>query len=487
VTAPSRPAQDSPPPLSRSTRLWYAFGQFAEGIKNECFALFLLFYYTAVLGLSGVLAGQAILIALLFDAVTDPLVGTFSDRLRSRWGRRHPFLYAAAVPLGFCFYFAFAPPPGLSQLELFAWLATFAVLTRGAMTLFHVPHLALGAELSSDYEERTWIVTLQFIFTRVGHGVAALLALLWFMRPAPDFPNGRFNPAAYPEMAATFAVLMVVAILLSAWRTQDRIPYLEPPDSETHQRGVLARMFGDLFDSLRNVSFRALFVGLMFTYIAWGVSTALGLHLATYFWFASNAQLVVWGIFAGVGIFVGLPFWARVASRIDKKPTFIRGLAIFTVFTALPPFLKLAGIWPPLGHGLYVPLWAITTGFAAHFGVAAAMVTGRSMMADVTDEDALAHGRRREGIFFGAISFSAKASFGVGSQFAGFVVDAVGLVPNLPAAEVAPEVVEALGLTLGVSILVFCGASLFIFSRYQLDRVRHAEIQAALRELRASA
>jgi Na+/melibiose symporter-like transporter len=374
----------------------------------------------------------------------------------------------------------------LSQLGLFAWLASFAVLARASMTLFHVPHLALGAELSTDYEERTLIVTLAFVFTRVGHGLAGMAALLWFMRPTSEYPNGRFNPAAYSEMAAIFAVLMVVTILLSGWRTRDRIPYLAKPDAETHKRPVLARMFGDLFDSLRNVSFRALFLGLMLTYIAWGVSTALGLHLATYFWFATNEQLVFWGIGAGVGIFVGLPFWAKAASRLDKKPTFMWGIAIFTVFTAVPPFLKLAGVWPALGSSLYIPLWVLTTGVAAHFGVAAAMVTGRSMMADVTDQDALEYGRRREGIFFGAISFSAKASFGVGSQIAGFVVDAVGLTPNQPAAEVAPQVVQALGLTLGGFILFFCGGSLLFFSRYQLSRERHAEVQAALGELRAS-
>ena len=118
---------DAVPPLDPWTRAWYAAGQFAEGVKQEAFTLLLLFYYTAVLGLSGALAGQAILISLLFDAVTDPIMGVVSDRLESRWGRRHPFLYLSALPLGICFYLTFAPPPGLSQLELFAWLTIFLI------------------------------------------------------------------------------------------------------------------------------------------------------------------------------------------------------------------------------------------------------------------------------------------------------------------------------------------------------------------------
>ena len=130
------------PPLTRSDRFWYGLGQLAEGLKNEGYTVFLLFYYTSVVGLSGALTGQAILIALLFDAVTDPLIGSVSDRLRTRWGRRHPLMFASALPLPVFFFLTFAPPAGLSELGLFAWLATFAVLTRAAMTLFHVPHLA---------------------------------------------------------------------------------------------------------------------------------------------------------------------------------------------------------------------------------------------------------------------------------------------------------------------------------------------------------
>ncbi len=108
------------------------------------------------------------------------------------------------------------------------------------------------------------------------------------------------------------------------------------------------------------------------------------------------------------------------------------------------------------------------------------MVTGGSMKADITDEDALLHGRRREGIFFGAVSFAAKAAFGVGSQLAGFVVDFVGLVPGARPEEVGPQVVRDLGLTLGFSILVLVGLSVAAFSRYDLTRERHVAVRAAL-------
>jgi Na+/melibiose symporter-like transporter len=474
------PTPEAAPPLGGATKAWYAAGQFAEGLKNEAFTLFLLFYYTAVLGLPGGLAGQAILIALLFDAVIDPLLGVVSDRWSSRWGRRHPFFYASVVPLGICFYLTFAPPAGLSHGELFAWLTGFAIATRAAMALFIVPHLALGAELSTDYEERTTIVTLQFVFTRGGHAIAGMLAFLWFFRPTADYAEGRFNPEAYPALALTLSVMMVVSILLSAWRTQHRIPWLPRPDASATQHGVIPAMLRDFRELWRNGSFRALFIGLLLTFVAFGVVTSLGLHFATYFWRVSNLELLVWGIFTGIGIFGGLPVWRAIAARIDKKPTFMWGLVMFTVFSAGPALLELMGGWPAKESALYVPLWCATTGLAAHFGIASTMVTGRSMMADVTDEDALLHGRRREGVFFGAVSFSAKAAFGVGSLIAGLVVQAVGLEAGQAPETAGPRIVHGLGLTFALSLLVLCGLSLGFFSRFAITRERHAQTRAAL-------
>ncbi|MDC1322929.1 MFS transporter, partial [Pseudomonadales bacterium] len=138
------------PPLTRGIKVSYGVGQAAEGIKNGAFNVFVFFYYTQVLGLPTIYTGFAVGIALAFDAISDPLVGSLSDNWRSKLGRRHPFLYWSILPLGLAFYGLFSPPE-LSEFSLFLWLTTFAVLTRVAMTLYHVPHVALGAELSEDF------------------------------------------------------------------------------------------------------------------------------------------------------------------------------------------------------------------------------------------------------------------------------------------------------------------------------------------------
>jgi Na+/melibiose symporter-like transporter len=469
-----------PPALTGSTKLWYGLGQAAEGLKNEAYAVFLLFYYTSVIGLSGALAGQAILIALLFDAITDPLVGAWSDRLETRWGRRHPMLFASAVPLPIFFYLTFAPPAGMSQFGLFAWLATFAVLTRGAMTLFHVPHLALGAELSTEFDERSRIVTVQMVFSRIGAAIAGLLGFLVYLRPTEAFADGRFNADAYPPFALSLSVLMFFCVILSAWMTRSRIPHLTPPDPETLSEHALGAMVRGMNEAMRLTSFRSLFLGTLVMFVAWGVTTSLGLHLATYFWRVSTTELIIWGVAAGTGIFGGLGYWLQQTTVTDKKTVFMRGGILFLVATVVPPFLVIAGFWPDRAHWAYLPLYVLTTGLIGNFGIAATMVTGRSMMADVTDEDELANGRRREGIFFGATSFAAKACFGIGSLIAGFVFDFVGLAHGMTVEDAPDTVVRDLGLTLCLSLLVMVGLSLAIFSRYDLTRGRCGEIREGL-------
>ena len=152
--------------VARTTALLYGVGTVSNGIKDTGFNLFLLFFYTQVAGLSSGLAGTAILCALIIDAVSDPLIGYLSDRSHTRWGRRHPFMYFAAIPMGLGFFYLFTPPDTLTETQLFMWMLSFASLTRFAMTFYQVPSTAMVAEMSEDYDERTWLS--QFVFWLVG-------------------------------------------------------------------------------------------------------------------------------------------------------------------------------------------------------------------------------------------------------------------------------------------------------------------------------
>ncbi len=203
--------------LSGSVRFMYGLGLSAEGVKNNAFNLFLLFYYQQVAHLSAVLTGIALFIALCFDAITDPLVGLWSDGFSSRHGRRHPFMFAASIPLGLCFFAVFNPPAGASVAVLFAWLLSFACGTRFAMTLFAIPHQALVAELTEDYEQRTRLQSGRTVFAWLFGLLNALLAYTVFLKATSAYP---YDPAGFPAFALWGALVMVLTTALSSVGTR---------------------------------------------------------------------------------------------------------------------------------------------------------------------------------------------------------------------------------------------------------------------------
>ena len=267
---------------STGTKLSFGIGSAAEGIKNVAFTLFLLFFYVQVHGLSASLAGTALFIALCFDAITDPVAGYLSDSWQSRWGRRHPFMYVAAIPLAITFYFVFSPPEGLSQWALFAWLTGFTVLTRGFMTLYFVPHIALGAELSEDYEERTAIVSYRTAFGIIGT-LAVYGSVSLFFPEGEDGARGQLNNNNYPPFALTCAVLMWLVIWISAAGTHSQIPRLRSIEAKPepfHFFGV----FKETRSALTNPNFRIVFFATLSSYVMSGVNVALSLFIFTFFW-----------------------------------------------------------------------------------------------------------------------------------------------------------------------------------------------------------
>lgn len=458
----------------------YGVGQAAEGIANYLLTALLLFYYTSVLGLSGTLAGLALMIGLVFDAVTDPLVAVVSDRTESRWGRRHPYLFASALPLAAGLALAFRPPEFVAgQPALFAWLLAMVIGIRAALTLFHVPHMALGAELTRDYDERTRVVTARSIAAVVG---TALVITAYFMIVAayesPDWEDPRLNPRPYAVHSALASVSAAILVLVSAFGTRSAIPRLSAPSSSlTGSLGGQA--LRDFREAAALPAFRVLLLGFTLCSIAWGFSSAIQAHLALYFWEVSIEMQGVGGIGLMIGFGFGMSTWQQVARRRDKKPAFVAGMAWYTAFAAIGPFLKVAGWLPAQGTTAYGLAYAALGGLTA-FGAAAAAVLAGSMMGDITDEDELRSGHRREGVFFGALSFATKVANGVGAAVGGLVYDAVGLTRGVAPDAAPPGAGNQLGIASALLILAFVGFGVVCFRRYGLDRERHDAISRAL-------
>lgn len=464
-------------------KLAYSIGRAAEGIKTRSFEFFLFFYYVQVLGLSGSMAGLAVGIALIVDAIIDPLIGSYSDNLDSRYGRRHPLMLASVAPLCITFYLLFAPPDGLNATGLFFWLTGFSILSRAGMALFHVPHLALGAELSDHYTERSTIVAMRSVFAALGSVFALLMGLNVFMAPTQSFPIGQLNPSVYSPFALAMAFSMGFVILISTLATRRIIPSMKQTVVSDFSGSLLMRTFRDVLGALENKSFRALFSGLLLVAMVAGVHTTLTLHMTTYYWEFSQAQTSAFVMSAVAGAVLGLMVLRRLHDRFDKKLTFAVGMAMLAVLTAAGPGLRELGLFPGNDHPLLLPLLLALICVAAFFGTLAG-VTGGSMMADIADEHELTSARRQEGIFFSAASFVGKAAGAFGHLIAGIMIDVIGFPVQAGAGSVPAEKLTQLGLLNGPMMAVVMGFGVVYFMRYDLTRARHAEILQTLRERR---
>ncbi|MBJ19468.1 MAG: hypothetical protein GY910_23725 [bacterium] len=464
--------------LELGSKLGYGIGQAAEGLKTGAFEYILFFYYVQVLGLSGTLSGAALLIAMIADAVTDPLVASISDNHSSRLGRRHPFIYLSAIPMAFFFVVVFMPPDGLGQWGLFLWLTGFSILVRVAMTFFVIPHLALGAELTSDYDERTTIVAYRTFFSITSMSAVVPLSFWLFFGASEAFPNGQFDPAAYGPFALVLAVLIVLAIIGTGVGTHDRIRYLPRPvhAPETFSFG---HVLSDVVESLENISFRWFFLGIFLYAVARGTQNALNVHMFTFFWRLAPDEIAAWGTAVLIGSVTGIFAWVYVARYLSKKYTYISGLMLWTSCMGLPPLAYLLGWFPEHESPFFLPLIVAFGGLALFFK--GSQITSGSMLADVADEHEMTTGRRQEGMFFGAISLSSKASSGLGHLGAGLVLDLIQFPSDAVPGGVPEETLRSLAFIYGPVVLVVVFMGCYAISRYSLTRDQLVEIQERLR------
>ena len=229
--------------LSVKTKLLFASGALQEAVVTAGGIVTVLFY-NQVLGISPALAGTAFLIASIVDAVSDPLIGAVSDRFRSRWGRRHPFMFASALPIAVAFYFLYQPIEGLSETGYFTWLVVFLVFLRLSQTFYLIPHDALGAELTDDYEERSSVFGYNSVVQMLLSMFTAMTLYVVVFPSTPEYDNGLLNEAGYFILSAVGSVTIVFSVLVCSFGTLNQLPYLH--DFEISNKISFPNYFGQL-------------------------------------------------------------------------------------------------------------------------------------------------------------------------------------------------------------------------------------------------
>ena len=466
--------------LSVKTKLLFASGGLQEAVVSAGGIVTVLFY-NQVLGISAALAGTAFLIASIVDAVSDPLIGAISDSFRSRWGRRHPFMFASALPIAISFYFLYQPLNGLSETGYFIWLVVFLVLLRLSQTFYLIPHDALGAELTDDYDERSSIFgynsVVQMILTT---GTAAILTMVIFSS-TPDYQNGLLREPRYLILAITGSVTILFSVLLCAFGTLNQLPYLHKVDRP--KKFTLFNYFGELAALLKNISYVSACASLLTMYAGLGILSVVAMYAYIYVYELST-EAITWASVAKMpGILAALPLLALLSKYLDKKTILILATLVTCIMISLPHNLKMLGLFPAndspfILFALFVPL---LLGYMI-FPVSAIIID--SQLVDIADQHELSTGQRSEGFIFSVRSFAIKATTGVGGFLGGFGLEFINFPQSAEVGALAQDTLSGLLFLNGPLYLIIYLIAVGFMSLYQLDRNTHSQILRQLESKR---
>ncbi len=466
--------------LSLSTRVFYGFGSVAFGVKDNGFSYFLAFFYAQVVGLPAQTVGFAIMIALILDAFIDPIIGQLSDNTRSKWGRRHPWMYGAAIPVALSYMLMWNPPTGWPESAQIVYLVAVAVLIRSFISCYEIPSAALAAELTTEYDERTRLLSYRYLFGWAGGLAMYGLALAVFLKPTAQYSVGQLNPEGYAHYGMFAGGLMLFAILVTSIGTHRQIPNLrEPPQ----QRITLGRLARELFGTLANRNFLMILLSAFFLYAGIGLGFAINLYFSTYFWEFNAQELALFSFSSLAAAILAFLIAPRIARRFDKRPAAMILIPAGLAFAVGPIVLRLLGAFPANDSPLIFGVIFSTNMASVGLGIMANILFS-SMIADVVEDSELKTGRRQEGLFFAAIAFANKSVTGLGIFASGMIVGAIHFPTGARPGAVPQDVIRNLGLVFVPTQLVLYGTATALLLGYGITRASHQE---TLRKLAAAA
>jgi GPH family glycoside/pentoside/hexuronide:cation symporter len=471
-------------PLGFFTQLSYGIGGIQSGVAIVGLAASTLQYYlNQVIGVAPLLSSALILASLAVDSVLDPVIGQWSDNLRSRWGRRHPFIYVAAVLLAVSFFLMWNAPKQLSAGSLFAFMLLLLVAVRVSGSLYDIPSSALTPELAPDYDKRTTLLSYRWFFLIIGLAVIGYLLNAVFLRTDAQHPLGLLNRDGYARFGLFGGLIIFFTATASGLGTHRRIPYLHVPPRRPFDLGATVR---EMAQVLTHPALIVLMLCGLLGGTAGGLRNALDNYFYTHFWDLKPQQiglLVPLGVLGSVIAVVTAPIFAR---RLGKKMTMIAFFSFSLVVSLIPIVLKLAGLMPSNASPWVLAILAVDVMAVAILGVAGFVIIS-SMVSDVVEDNAVKTGLRSEGLLFAVNGLLPKFTGGIGALMAGSLLTFVHFPDHAIQGTVAPALMRELALlflpvyvvlvTLGIGVLFF----------YRIDRSAHERNLETIREAAALA
>jgi GPH family glycoside/pentoside/hexuronide:cation symporter len=445
--------------LSRFTKIIYGSGDLGFSLTTTIIGAYFLIFLTDVVGIKPAVAGIAILLGRTWDYINDPVIGYISDRTRTRWGRRRPFLLFGALPFALAFMLMWYRPPIENQVLLTAYYAFAYVVFDTAATFVYMPYFALTPELTEDYDERTTLTSYRMFYSIFG----SLLAFT-----VPLMIVGSFNPGNIDRviiMGAVFGVLSALPLWLVFFNTKER---------EVFVSAEKPKLIQSLKAAFKNKPFVFSAVIYLLTWICMDILQAMLLYFIKYvLHMEAMSDLIMAMIF--VTAIIALPFWEYASRKLNKRMAYAFGVAFWAIVQMILITVG-ASVSKPVIYFLCV---------MAGIGVSAAHVLPWSIIPDAIEWDEYQTGERHEGVFYSLVTLMQKVASSVAIPLAAVLLDVTHYIPN---SEVQPQsALMGIRFLIGPIPALFLTIAIVFAIKYPLDRAQFSNIVKELEERREKA
>lgn len=445
--------------LRRRVQVGYAAADIGVNGVELAIRLYLLIFYTDKVGLSPSLAGLALGIGLVFDAVTDPLMGAVSDRLAPTHGRRM-FIWSGGLVSAIGFVLLFLPPELDTQFTRFLWLTFAFCFLNAGLTVINIPHVSMATEMTEIPHERSVLFGWRFACMNVGAILAASLPEV-FLGGDVDRTVAVMGP-----FALVLAVVVAASALVTYFATAHVKFRFAPPSDHA--------FFQQMRESFANPAFRPLLIASVLATVGIGANSAAALYYYRYCLLLEDSTAHLLIAVALVVFTLSILLWVWLGKRFGKSKPVALGSMLLGLGTSI--------VYPALPSGsVFWPMVLSSIGLGSLLGC---IVLIDSLVTDVIDFDTVKSRARRPGVYFGVWRFSAKLARGAAIGGAGWLLDTVGFVPNQPQTDTART---ALAWLFGPGVGVWFAAAAFVLMRYRFDDRKQQQVQRILLRRESSA
>jgi len=439
------------------TKVSYAMGDLGANMVCQSVALYYLYFLTDVTFMRASLAGISLMLVRCVDAFSDPLIGYFSDRTRTRWGRRRPYLLFGSFGCGLFFFLLFTYLPIRDQGLLFDH-ATFSYLIFYiCFSLVNIPYSALTPDMTQDYDERTNLTAYRMTGAIIGMFVAAGLT----SELIKLFPNERIG---YSLTAAGYGVLFIILTLIVFWGVRENRDY-----SVKHDDTPMFRLY---LNSFKNRPFVMVLLAYIMVELAIVLISSTLIYYMEYYMKKKELLSTIFLTMFGSAL-ICIPLWALISKHLGKKWSYFMGTGLFSIAMICIFFIKPEDI-------LLLYLLAALAGM----GLSTEFVYPWAMMPDTIEYNELMTGKRNEGVFYGMQSFGPKLSGALAGLLAGEVLTLVHYVPKL--VNQSSETLLGIRLIFCIVPVLFTGMGMVFIALYPISHKKFQEIVAELDRRRAA-